>query len=110
LPGVIAFRPEASLLYINVGAVLEAVMARLGATAATRLVVCDLSASPNIDLAGARMLHDLHTELTARDAVLRIVGARGSVRDLLRADGLAEKVGGLERVVTIEGLLETPQR
>jgi high affinity sulfate transporter 1 len=110
LPGVIAFRPEASLLYINAGAVLEAVVTRLRATDAARLVVCDLSASPNIDLAGARMLHDLHTELAARGAALRIVGARGNVRDLLRADGLADKVGGLDRIVTIEGLLKAAQK
>jgi hypothetical protein len=37
--------------------------------------------------------------------VLRIVGARGRVRDLLRADGVGEKVGGLERVVTLDSLL-----
>ena len=110
LPGIIAFRPEASLLYINAAAVLDAVVTQLRAAAETRLVVCDLSASPNIDLAGARMLHDLHSEVAARGAVLRIVGAHGSVRDLLRADGLADKVGGLNRVVTIEGLLEAPQR
>jgi sulfate permease, SulP family len=109
LPGVIAFRPEASLLYINAAAVLEAVMAQLRTADATRLVVCDLSASPTIDLAGARLLHDLHRELAARGAVLRIVGARGNVRDLLRADGLADKVGGLDRVVTINDLLEAPQ-
>ena len=65
LPDVIAFRPEASLLYINADAVLEAVLARLRAAgaAAIRLVVCDLSASPYIDLAGSRMLHELQAEL-----------------------------------------------
>src|SRR6516162_2769012 len=61
LPHVIAFRPEASLLYVNADSVLESVSARLEAEAARdiRLVVCDLSASPQIDLAGARMLHQL---------------------------------------------------
>ena len=70
-----------------------------------RLVVCDLSASPYVDLAGSRMLHGLHNELAARGVALRIVGARGRVRDLLRADGMAEKVGGLDRVVTLDSLL-----
>ena len=68
-------------------------------------MVCDLSASPYIDLAGSRMLHELHDELAARGIALRIVGARGRVRDLLRADGVGEKVGGLERVVTLDSLL-----
>src|SRR5262249_52933294 len=59
LPGTIAFRPEVSLLYVNADAVLEAVLNRLRTAAPpdTRLVVCDLSASPTLDLAGSRMLH-----------------------------------------------------
>ena len=107
LPGVIAFRPESSLIYVNADAVLEAVSERLRAagSSAIRLVVCDLSASPFIDLAGSRMLHDLHAELDARGIALRIVGARGRVRDLLRADGLSDKVGGLDRVVTLASLV-----
>ena len=107
LPGVIAFRPEASLLYINADAVRDSVIARLDATKAknVRMIICDLSASPSIDLAGSRMLHELHANATARGIALRIVGARGRVRDLLRADGLGDKVGGLDRTVTLDGLL-----
>lgn len=105
LADAIAFRPEASLIYVNADAVLETVRSRLRAAGAVRLVVCDLSASPFIDLAGAHVLHELCDELAARGAALRIVGARGRVRDLLRADGLGEKIGGLDRVVTLAGLL-----
>jgi MFS superfamily sulfate permease-like transporter len=107
LSGVIAFRPEASLIYANADAVLESVLSRLSAadTGDVRLVVCDLSASPYVDLAGSRMLHELHGELTARGIVLRIVGAHGWARDLLRADGVGEKVGGVDRALTLDGLL-----
>jgi MFS superfamily sulfate permease-like transporter len=91
LAGIIAFRPEASLLYINAETVLETVLARTAAAPGTRLVVCGLSSSPFIDLAGAKMLHDLHGELSARGIELKIVGARGQVRDVLQTDGLAEK-------------------
>jgi sulfate permease, SulP family len=103
----IAFRPEASLLYVNAESVLQAVSRRLEAEAARdiRLVVCDLSASPHIDLAGARMLHQLHDDLARRGVELRIVGARGRVRDLLRAEGIGEKVGGLDRLRTVDDLL-----
>jgi MFS superfamily sulfate permease-like transporter len=103
LTGVLAFRPEASLVYINADAVLESVLNHLHAKPASdiHLVVCDLSASPYLDLAGSRMLHELHTELAGRGILLRIVGARGRVRDLLRADGLSEKVGGLDRGATL---------
>lgn len=107
LPGVIAFRPEASLLYVNADAVLEAVLSRLDAPAASeiRMVICDLSASPHIDLAGSRMLHELHGKLAARGIALRII-AHARVRDLLRADGVGDKVGGLDGV-TIDSLLST---
>jgi SulP family sulfate permease len=107
LPGVIAFRPEASLIYVNADAILESVLGRVRAVDASdvRLVICDLSASPYVDLGGSRMLHELHGELAARGAVLRIVGAHGWVRDLLRADGIAEKIGGLDRIATLDGLL-----
>ncbi len=105
LAGVIAFRPEVSLIYVNADAVLETVLQCLRATSAVRLVVCDLSSSPYLDLAGSRMLHDLHDELRGRGIALRIVGARGRVRDLLRAEDLSEKLGGLDRAVTLVSLL-----
>ena len=107
LPGALAFRPETSLIYVNADAVLESVLRRLRATDPPdiHLVVCDLSASPYVDLGGSRMLHDLHGEIAARGASLRIIGAHGSVRDLLRADGIGEKVGGLDRAATLDRLV-----
>ena len=111
LPEAIAFRPEASHIYINSDNVLEAVLNRLrGAKQANiRVVVCDLSASPYIDLAGSHMLHELHTELSSRAIALRIVGAHGLVRDLLRADGLEDKVGGLDRAMSLCDVLAARQ-
>lgn len=103
----IVVRPEASLIYVNAAAVLEAIRSRLPASrdSSIRLLICDLSASPFIDLAGSRMLHDLHAELGARGIALRVVGAHSYVRDFLRADGLGEKIGGLDRTITIESLV-----
>jgi SulP family sulfate permease len=107
LSNAIVFRPEASLLYVNAESVLSSVVAQLreSDTSTVRLVICDLSASPFIDLAGSRMLRQLHAELTRRGIILRVVGARGRVRDLLRADGVAELVGGLRRLATVDDLL-----
>jgi MFS superfamily sulfate permease-like transporter len=112
LPGVIAFRPEASLLYVNADSVLGSVLDRLRMddTSEIRFVVCDLSASPHIDLSGSRMLHQLHDELARRGISFRVVGARGRVRDLLRADGIGEKVGGLDRLATLNDLLNRSGR
>jgi high affinity sulfate transporter 1 len=107
LPGVIAFRPEASLIYVNADGILETVLQHVRASGRpdVRLVVFDLSASPHMDLAGSRMLHDLNDALGARGISLRVVGAHGFVRDLLRADGVAGKIGGLGRMTTLERVL-----
>jgi sulfate permease, SulP family len=106
LPHVIIFRPESSLLYVNADHVMQAVLERLrNSKAGIRLIVGDLSASPYIDLAGSRMVRLLHNELTASGVALRIVGARGRVRDLLRADGLGEIVSG--RVTSVEAAVNS---
>jgi SulP family sulfate permease len=89
LSGILAFRTEASLLYLNAETVMETVLAKVRVAPDIKIVVCGLSSSPFIDLAGAKMLHHLH-ELTSRGIALQIVGARGQIRDILQADGLAE--------------------
>src|SRR5260221_5593949 len=96
-------------MYVNADAVLDSVLhcLREAGLAAVRLVACDLSAAPYVDLAGSRMLHELHTELTRHGIALRIVGAHGSVRDLLRAEVLDEKVDGLDRTKPLDCLLRT---
>ncbi len=110
LSGIIAFRPESSLIYANAEHVLQSVLAELRSAAPAKisLVVCDLSASPYVDLAGSRMLHQLADELAGRQIAFRVTGARGRVRDLLRADKLADKVGGLHRALSLEAALSGP--
>jgi MFS superfamily sulfate permease-like transporter len=105
LTGVIAFRPEASLLYINAETVLDTVLARVDATPNIKLVVCGLSSSPFIDLAGAKMLGDLHAELASRAVAFQIVGARGQVRDVLQADGMAAKTDSANWTRRMDSLL-----
>jgi high affinity sulfate transporter 1 len=107
LSDAIVFRPEASLIYVNADAIIETVLNRIRKTASSvvGLAICDLSAAPYVDLAGSRMLHELHAELVSRGITLRIIGAHGSARDLLRADGIERKVGGLDRTLTLDGAL-----
>ena len=109
LVGIIAFRPEASLLYINAETILETVMTALRRWPDVRLVACDLSASPYIDLAGASMLHDLHDELASRGVTFCIVGAHAQLRDLLRAEGLAEKTDSGQWLRSLDSLLDDDQ-
>jgi sulfate permease, SulP family len=102
IPGVLIFRVEASLLYFNVEHVRTVVLARIAATASLRLVICDLSNSPYVDVAGATMLAALHSELAARGIRLRIVEAHAKARDQLRAEGLEEHVGYFGRHMSVE--------
>jgi high affinity sulfate transporter 1 len=105
LVGIIAFRPEASLLYINAETILDTVLTALRRSPGIHLVACDLSASPYIDLAGARMLHDLHDELASRRVTLCIVGAHAQLRDLLRAEGLGEKTDSGQWLCSLDSVL-----
>jgi SulP family sulfate permease len=73
-------------------------------------VVCDLSTSPAVDLAGAKMFLDLHAELAKRGVNLRLVEARASVRDPLRLEGAEERVGTINRFATLADVIEDFQK
>ncbi len=53
------------------------------------------------------MPSQLYDVLAARDILLRVVGARGRVRDLLRNDGLEAKLGSLDRSAVLDDLLKS---
>jgi MFS superfamily sulfate permease-like transporter len=107
IPGALVFRVEASLLYFNVEHVRDAVWERIRSlTEPVRLVVCDLSTSPLVDLAGARMLTTLQAALQAEGASLRLVAAHAAVRDLLRAEGLEERVGYFGRRIAVADVID----
>jgi MFS superfamily sulfate permease-like transporter len=102
VPGVLAFRVEAALLYFNVDHVLRDVLQRVRETpTGLRLVICDLSNSPYVDLAGARRLAHLHDELEERRIELLVVEAHATERDILRAEGLEKLVGPIDRHISL---------
>ena len=102
VPGVLLFRTEAALLYFNVEHVRDVVWERIRAMSELpKLVICDLSTSPMVDLAGAKLLATLQAELQAAGVRLRLVMAHVSVRDILRAEGLEESVGHIGRKVSL---------
>jgi MFS superfamily sulfate permease-like transporter len=87
------------------------VLARIDATREPiRLAVCDLSTSPHMDIAGARMLRNLHGELTRRDIAFRIVEARARVRDMLRVEGVEESIGRIDRRTSLTDAIEDFQK
>ncbi|EIM96408.1 sulfate transporter [Paraburkholderia hospita] len=110
VPGVLVCRVEASLLYFNVEHVRAAVWQKIRSTAGpVRLVIWDLSTSPVVDLAGARMLATLHEALQAEGIGLQLVAAHAEVRDILRAEGLEDRVGHLGRRVSVADAIDDSQ-
>lgn len=107
VPGVLPVRVEASLLYFNADHVLAAILERASCEPGVRFVVCDLSTSPHVDLAGARMLASLADELAKRGVAFRLVGAEAETRRLLRADGLESRVDRLDRFASLADAVES---
>jgi high affinity sulfate transporter 1 len=107
VPGALMFRVNAALFYFNIEHVRDAVWQRIrSATTPLKLVVCDLSTSPNVDLAGARMLGTLHAQLQAAGIRLRLVAAHAPVRDILRAEGLEERIGYFGRRIGVADVID----
>jgi MFS superfamily sulfate permease-like transporter len=107
IPGALLFRVEAPLLYFNVEHVRDAVWEKIRATPGPlELVVCDLSTSPAVDLAGVRMLATLHGQLEAAGIRLRLVTAHASVRDILRAEGMEGRVGYFGRRSSVADVID----
>jgi len=105
--GTLLVRVESSLLYFNAAHVAETVLARVrSAGDGLERVIFDLSASPTVDLAGAKMFERLHDELAKRKVTLHLVEARSSVRELLRAEGLEARVGKIDRFSTVADAVE----
>jgi len=102
VPGILIFRVEAALLYFNVDFIRDTVLHRVRSESPPpKLVVCDLSASPRVDLQSAETMNLLADDLKAQGIRMRVVEARASVRDRLRAEGLDEKLGGIDRFQTV---------
>lgn len=101
LPGVVIVRVESSLLYFNADYVRDAIWKHVAARDALRVVICDLSNSPRVDVSGAKMLKTLAQDLQASGAHLRIVEARSRIRDLLRAEGVEDQTGYLGRHISV---------
>jgi len=107
IPDVLAFRVEAGIVYFNVEHISDTVLARVRSMhPPPSVVICDLSTSPNIDMAGARLFLSLYAELAKRGIGLRLVEARSRVRDMLRLEGVEEKVGRIDRFTTLADAID----
>ena len=110
-PGLFLFRIEAPLLYFNVDTVNSTVLKEIHQeSTAVRLAVCDLSTSPYIDSAGARMLQQLEEELEREGIQLKVADAHAEVREILRATGISESLGGVSRHTALADIVEEFER
>jgi sulfate permease, SulP family len=107
VPGALVFRVESSLFYFNAEHVRNAILEKVRSSPGPlKLVVCDLSTSPVMDLAGTRMLKALHDALAKLGILLRLAQARSGVRDVLRAEGIEELVGYFGRRITVADVID----
>ena len=107
IAGVVAFRVEAAIWYFNQEHVHDTVLDHIDQLSdPPRLVVCDLSNAADVDIAGARMLLTLHTELQRRGIHFRVVEARSHVRDMLRVEGVEEAVGKIDRFTPLADVID----
>jgi high affinity sulfate transporter 1 len=110
-PGLFLFRIEAPLLYFNVETVNSSVLEAIHhEETAVRLAVCDLSTSPYIDAAGAKMLQQLEEELERHGIQFRVAEAHAEVREILRATGISESLGGVSRHIALADIVEDFER
>ncbi|HET7291571.1 MAG TPA: sulfate permease [Vicinamibacteria bacterium] len=107
VPGAVLFRVDSAIVYFNAEAVREAVWARIDESQEPiRLAICDLSAAPVVDMAGAEMVAGLAREFAARGIALRVVEAHASVREMLRLEGLEQQLGPITRRATLAQAVE----
>jgi high affinity sulfate transporter 1 len=111
IPGILIFRVEASLFYFNVEYVRDMVLDRVRSEAPPpKLVLCDLSSSPYVDLQSAHALGGLADELATMSVDMQVVEAHAIVRDRFRAEGLEEKLGGIDRFRTVAQIADGFER
>jgi high affinity sulfate transporter 1 len=100
IPGLLIVRPEGGLFYFNTEHIHACVAERVRSES-PRMVLCDLSAVPRVDLAGAEWVKEMAQRLAHLNVRLRIVEARAAVRDKLRAEGVEDVVGRIDRFTTV---------
>jgi SulP family sulfate permease len=93
-PGLLVFRLDAPLLYINAKLLRDRVREQLDvAQPPVQIVLLDLQFTPGLDVESVNALTALQRELEQRGVALWLANVRSGVRDMLRRSGLAEAIG-----------------
>jgi SulP family sulfate permease len=95
IPGLIAYRFYAPLLFSNVGHFVDRVRQLVAASPKpVRWFLLDAQAITDIDVTAAEELHSLRQELSKQGIALKIAHANRPFRELLERTGLAGEIGG----------------
>jgi high affinity sulfate transporter 1 len=105
-PNILVLRVESGLFYFNAQSVKKEILRHMHQRDQAKLIVIDLSTSPNIDLAGVRMLGELEEQLTRAGVSLKLAEVHGAVRDLSQAEELHTRIQGIDKRLSIAALIE----
>jgi sulfate permease, SulP family len=106
IPGVLIFRVEASLFYFNSENISKRIWSEIrGSEKTLKCVILDLSTSPYVDMAGARIIKKLYLDLQAKGISFKIAEAHARVRDMLRTEEVEFLLGHISRKVTVDDLV-----
>jgi sulfate permease, SulP family len=103
IPGLLLFRVESSLFYFNIDNVHSRIWAEINSRKEPlTCIIWDLSTSPNVDIAGAKFIRKLYSDLKAKGINLKVADAHSEVRDILRAEEIEYLMGHISRKVTLD--------
>ncbi|NJK28554.1 MAG: STAS domain-containing protein [Coleofasciculaceae cyanobacterium SM2_3_26] len=107
VPGIVIFRVDGGIFYFNAETVKQRILQLADSQEhPVQLLIFDLSSAYMVDIAGARMLKNLCLQLQTQGITLKLLRTRGSVRDTLRAEGLEESAGKMERGESISATVD----
>ena len=107
VPGVIAFRCNAALLYFNVDNVREHMVGLLErAEAPLRRMIIDLAFTTDVDLSTVRMLMDFARRAAEDGVAVHLADAHYRVRSLLAREKCGPLLGDLTRSYSIAELVD----
>ncbi len=94
IPGLLIVRVEEGIFYANAESIRDQIMALMwDSNTPVQTVVLDLEMTGDLDLAGAEMLDELHSELQDIGVRLRLARLQRSVRVLLARTRTSRKIG-----------------
>lgn len=111
LPGLIAYRFYAPLLFSNAGHFVGRVRELIAASPQpVRWLLLDAQAITDIDVTAVEALHSLHGELQRQGIALKIAHANRPLRELLKRTGLAIEIGQASFYPSVHECVEAYQR